>query len=571
MRWSLSRSTAGVTNELVVIAPLGIANSEEAGLVIAALHERQASGVVLVAAGRPYLSAERAGLPISVIVKPRRLRDAAALVRHALRLRRAVLARGRSVLILVDAAAAAPYDALIKLAARVLGARELHRIGDPARDVEPLRLRPSAVRRIVAANLSAYRAARQAARTAASKCSPTPRRIQRLLYVRTDVAFASAQPGGMLSHTIGVLGGFLDNGLDVTVIGPRSVAAPGRRAPDFVEVSVARTKDVHRDLGAADVNQAVQPMLLARAPHDVDAIYTRCSAYGTAPLILARTRGAALIVEYNGSEARFALAQNPNRFERLALEAERRLCESATLVVAISERVADEVHALVPGARVLVAPNAVDGKQFADIESLRPAARAELNLEAADLLVGFFGRFYHWHGVDSLAAAAEIFLAQRPAARLLLVGDGPESEIVLRSLSGWGNRVIAPGIVPHDEVPRLMAACDILAAPHAPIEGFIGSPTKLFEYMASGRPVVASRLEQLAEIVRDGETGLLVTPGDVAELAAAILRLLDDAELRVALGTRARAEALRLHTWQARTAHILTALADWPRHDEMRS
>src|SRR4029079_18728725 len=132
--------------------------------------------------------------------------------------------------------------------------------------------------------------------------------------------------------------------------------------------------------------------------------------------------------------------------------------------------------------------------------------------------------------------------------RFLLVGSGSlhvevekrlEAEVAVR-------RVIFTGAVGHKRVPGLLDACDILVAPHVPLADgseFFGSPTKIFEYMAMGKGIVASRLGQIGEVLVDGETALLVEPGDVEELKAAILKLVEDAELRRRLGTNARAAA----------------------------
>jgi glycosyltransferase involved in cell wall biosynthesis len=105
---------------------------------------------------------------------------------------------------------------------------------------------------------------------------------------------------------------------------------------------------------------------------------------------------------------------------------------------------------------------------------------------------------------------------------------------------------------------------DILAAPHVPnADGtrFFGSPTKLFEYMAMGRAIVASRLEQIGEVLEDGRTAVLVPPADEAALARAIVELAGDPGRRAGLGAAARRRALEKHTWQAHVGGILDALA----------
>ena len=121
-------------------------------------------------------------------------------------------------------------------------------------------------------------------------------------------------------------------------------------------------------------------------------------------------------------------------------------------------------------------------------------------------------------------------------------------------------RVIFTGPVGHTEVPALLDACDILVSPHVPLADgseFFGSPTKLFEYMAMGKGIVASRLGQIADVLEDAKTALLVEPGDSAELALAIRQLAESGELRRRLGTNARETAVQKHTWKHNAKRVL--------------
>jgi len=93
---------------------------------------------------------------------------------------------------------------------------------------------------------------------------------------------------------------------------------------------------------------------------------------------------------------------------------------------------------------------------------------------------------------------------------------------------------------------------------------FFGSPTKLFEYMAMGKGIVASRLDQLAEVLTHNNTALLITPGNVDELVDAIHQLAQDQNLRRRLGERARAVAIERHTWQQNAARVLQLVTTSP-------
>lgn len=113
------------------------------------------------------------------------------------------------------------------------------------------------------------------------------------------------------------------------------------------------------------------------------------------------------------------------------------------------------------------------------------------------------------------------------------------------------------GLVSRTEAARYMAAADVLVSPHANVHRFIGSPIKLFEYMAAGKAIVASRVAQIEQVLRDGETALLVEPENSQAMADALERLCADPELRLRLGQAARQEARERHSWDARLAALL--------------
>src|SRR5207253_6102752 len=106
------------------------------------------------------------------------------------------------------------------------------------------------------------------------------------------------------------------------------------------------------------------------------------------------------------------------------------------------------------------------------------------------------------------------------------------------------------GSVPHEDVAELIRLFDVALAPYPTLDhAFYFSPLKLFEYMACGVPVVAAEIGQIAEVVRDGETGLLYPPGDADAFVAACDRLLADPPLRRRVGEAAAEEVATRDTW----------------------
>ena len=196
--------------------------------------------------------------------------------------------------------------------------------------------------------------------------------------------------------------------------------------------------------------------------------------------------------------------------------------------------------------------------------------RRELGFADEDIVIGFCGTFGGWHGVEVLAAGLPKICALSPRVKFLLIGDGNLKHLVNKVIADHGleGQVVDVGLVPQFKGARHMGAADILAATHAQnIDGqtFFGSPTKLFEYMAAGRPVVASRLGQIGRVVEDGASGLLVTPGNSEEFQTAVERLSRDEKLRDRMGGIARQTAISEYTWKANVRRALNGILELPR------
>jgi glycosyltransferase involved in cell wall biosynthesis len=199
-----------------------------------------------------------------------------------------------------------------------------------------------------------------------------------------------------------------------------------------------------------------------------------------------------------------------------------------------------------------VLPNAVDVERFKPDPELGAKTRASLQLTDHPLMV-FVGSFYQWHDISTLLKAFALVLKSHSDARLLMVGDGTEREAMmeLSTSLGMDGAVRFTGFVTHAEVSQYVNAADIAIVPVPAMKQEMWlSPMKLFEYMASGKAVVASAMGQVRDVIKDGENGLLVPAGDETALADAINRLIEDVPLRVELGKRARETALQDHSWE---------------------
>jgi glycosyltransferase involved in cell wall biosynthesis len=196
----------------------------------------------------------------------------------------------------------------------------------------------------------------------------------------------------------------------------------------------------------------------------------------------------------------------------------------------------------IPAGRIKVAYNGVDPAVFKPTHD-REETRRELSVSSGDLLVGTVGRLSpEKGGVDHLIRAVAEAREAHPSLKLLVVGDGPLRPMLEEVAREAALPVIFTGT--RQDVPRLLGALDLFVLPSL-LEAM---PIALLEAMATRLPTVATRVGGVPEIVRDGEDGLLVPPGDRTALAAAIDRLAGDPALRCRLAEAGQRRVLERFT-----------------------
>jgi glycosyltransferase involved in cell wall biosynthesis len=227
-----------------------------------------------------------------------------------------------------------------------------------------------------------------------------------------------------------------------------------------------------------------------------------------------------------------------DRRQRLRRRAALAACRAARRVVAVSQAAAERLAALarIPPGRITVIPNGVEVARFAGAGQTAAAAalRAEWGVAAGDPLLVVPAVLREGKGHDLLLRALPELERELPALRLVFVGAGELEPRLRRQASELGVRVVFAG--ERQDMPAVYAAADLVVLPSL-AEAL---PTALIESAAAARPVVATAVGGAVEIVEDGVTGLLVEPGNVAALAAAVRTLLADRDLAARLGRRAR-------------------------------
>ncbi|MDP5181829.1 glycosyltransferase [Blastococcus sp. BMG 814] len=347
--------------------------------------------------------------------------------------------------------------------------------------------------------------------------------------------------GGMQNHTATLTRCLDSQGLTQTVVTSR-LAGPSGAAPTGRRARVRRTGlpiACFRQLWAL---AAVPVVLRPSTTGPVDVVHAH-QGEDIATLLLARLaarrHGCPLVVTVHCSVGNTLRGRSVRArvLHGLGGAPERGALRRAEAVIVLTARTARALarDGVAPG-RISIIPSGFDPALFAD--------------PGADVLpgvgrprIGYVGRLADQKRADVLVRA---FGRMAERASLVLVGDGPERDRVRRLVAGSpaAERITMAGFVDHAAVPAVLSSLDVLVLPSAYEE--MGSV--LVEAMASGLPVVASDVGGIPEVVRDGETGLLVPPGDVDALAAALDRLVADEPLRSRLAAGAGARA-RAYAW----------------------
>lgn len=289
-----------------------------------------------------------------------------------------------------------------------------------------------------------------------------------------------------------------------------------------------------------------------------DLIYERYSLWGMGGVRLATRCSIPLVLEVNAPLVYEQQRYRRLSFPKLARSVELMIWRRAHLLITVSASLSRHLQdAGVAESRIRILPNAVDTRRFRpDVDGETVRRRFGL---AERFIIGYVGTFKPWHGVDLLLQAFQDVHETDPKTQLLLIGDGPLRQLLAEQVRSRGldGKVTFAGSVPHREMPNYLAAIDVAVAPYPALEEFYYSPIKLFEYMASGRAIVARDIGQVSQIIADGDTGLLFNSDDSSELVRCIRRMRDDAALRRTLGSKARA-ACSEFTWTHNASQVIS-------------
>ena len=366
----------------------------------------------------------------------------------------------------------------------------------------------------------------------------------RILYAAIDQQVPGTVGGSV--HVSAVARGLAARGHEVhTLATPGTGGFPQGRGLQWTAISPPLGLPALRWMRRSEVARVARDW-------EPDVVIERYYNFGGEGIAAGRAAGAKTVLEVNAPVVDFPGSKKALLDKALIVEPMRRwresLCAAADLIVTPSA-------AILP--RDTPPRKIVEIEWGADTAAFHPAAEGILPFERPNGMVAVFaGAFRSWHGAIHLARAVRI-LRQRGRTDIsaVFIGDGPELAAVRREADGVGG-VICTGAIPHAAMPAALAAADVGVAPfdvgaHGPLSlGFYWSPLKIFEYMASGLPVVAPAVDRIPSLVGHEREGILYDASAAGALAAALERL-SDPGLRHRLGGAARERAVREFSWDA--------------------
>lgn len=286
-----------------------------------------------------------------------------------------------------------------------------------------------------------------------------------------------------------------------------------------------------------------------------DVVISRLSFYIFSSLFLCRKKNIPFIIEADHPpiyENNTFYGKDRFHLSRIAEYIEKQDLLQADAILVLSNILKDYfIGKGIPEEKMVVIPNGADPDKFAPTHR-DPILSSQYNLHK-NTVIGWVGSLDgEWSGLGNLIKMAKKVLSIQQNVIFLFVGGGKNKERFEQVFqeNGFLERVILPGTIPYKDVPRYFSLMDIAIAPYPQLDFWYPSSMKVFEYMSSGKAVVASKVGQIKEVIIDGYNGCLFDPDIEDDLTNKVLMLLKSPELCQSIKKQARETILEKYTWK---------------------
>ena len=393
----------------------------------------------------------------------------------------------------------------------------------------------------------------------------------KICYLCQDLGISVDGQKGASAHIRGFVSALANHGNDITILTPKALEKDFEKAKIKVikplnflnglpkEDNIHLTRALKHLLFNGAVEMALREEISSNKP---DFIYERLSPFSGACSIIAKQNNIPHFLEINTP-----LADQGKKYRAMALSdvceyMEKTTFANTSLIFATAMELKTWlINQGVSEEKIFIRPTAVDSTLFSNEP---PSIKDQFKDK---IVLGFVGGLKPWHDIEFLIKAFKI-IAKDPKYHLLIVGDGTMRSAIKKLIKELPDRVTWTGAINQEDVPKYVSSMDICVAPYPNLDFFYYSPLKVYEYMAAGKPVIATKIGQLNEIVQEGVTGNLINPGDINSFVEAIKRLGNDSNLRISFGKAARVDALQNHTWEKRAETFLNVVIDYLKEEK---
>lgn len=359
-------------------------------------------------------------------------------------------------------------------------------------------------------------------------------------------------------HIKSVIDAFTNSGNCVTNASAVLVKVNSKNKKKLLSFLLNRFPKIFNDIFAISYNLiAFKKMYKSYKSVKFDCIYERWAPYQCAGALFSKIFRVPLLLELNSTLRLSDTNINRIYFYKFCSFLEKYVQKVAYALFPVTNTIRDDVVKNVNCNKIFVVQNAADPKIFnSSVDNSDIVKTYGLN---NNIVIGYCGSLQKWHGVDLLIEIFKKLSKTNRAFKLLIVGDGPEFDVLRNQvlLTRHNKDVIFTGRVQHQEIPKYVKAMDIAIMPDMTE---MNSPVKIFEYMMMGKPIIAPDYSPINNMQNKDEYISVFKKKDIVDLEKKIKELLDNRELRISMGNKAREIALSHYTCEKNVEKIISSL-----------